>query len=167
MRAVQNGAGEGVDVARVTSDKQRRNYGIEGGLRRRDCGMPEGFAPTHQIVVSLDLHHENLEMVPGLAREQRMRAAHGEGKRDNEAFDRGDKHANPAKRIRIRYRRRLLQVLQPFREKNLPSKSYQIVGRFGEIFGRPLTRNATSSGTAWLKGERQRSGSSPAPERTR
>jgi hypothetical protein len=110
---MQNGAGEGVNVARVTSDKQRRNYGIEGDLRRRDCGVPEGFAPTHQIVVGLNLHHENLKMVPGLAREQRRRTAHVEGKRDNEAFDRGDQHANPVKRIGIGYRRRFIQILQP------------------------------------------------------
>jgi len=31
--------------------------------------VPEGFAPTDRIVVGLDPHHENVEMVPGLARE--------------------------------------------------------------------------------------------------
>ena len=97
---MQNGASEGADVARVASDKQRRNYGIEGRLRRRDCGMPEGLAPTHKIIVGFDLHHENLKMIPGLACEQWMRATHVEGKRDNEAFDRGDKHDDPAKSIR-------------------------------------------------------------------
>ena len=113
MRAVQNGAGEGVDVARVAADQQRRNDGIERGLRRGDRGVPEGFAPADQTVVGLDLHHENVEMVPGLARKQRMRAAHVEGKRDNKAFDRGDQHANPAKRTRIGYRRRFFKFCNP------------------------------------------------------
>jgi len=98
MSGVQNSAGEGVDVARVAADQQRCNDSIEGGLCRGDGGVPEGFAPPDQTVIRLDLHHEDVEMVPRLAREQRMRAAHVEGKRDNEAFDRGDQHENPAKR---------------------------------------------------------------------
>ena len=91
---MQNGAAESVDVAGVTSDQQRRNDGIERRLGRGDCGVPEGFAPADQTVVGLDPHHENLEMVPGLAREQRMRAAHVEGERYNKAFDRSDQHAD-------------------------------------------------------------------------
>src|SRR5665213_1353660 len=98
MRAVQNGAAEGVDVARVTPDKQRCDDGIERRLRRGDRGVSEGFAPADKAVVGLDLHHENFEMVPGRSRKQRMRAAHIEGKRDNKAFDRGDQHADPAER---------------------------------------------------------------------
>jgi hypothetical protein len=100
-------------------------------------------------------------MVPGLAREQRMRAAHIEGKRDNEAFDRGDQHADPTKRTRIRHRRRLLQVLQPFREKISGAEFTKFVGNSGGIFGRLLTRKVTSSGTARFRG--QPNGKIPGP----
>jgi hypothetical protein len=68
IRAMQNRAAERVDVAGVASHQQRRHDGIERRLGRRDGGVPEGFAPTDQTVVGLDLHHENLLMVPGLAR---------------------------------------------------------------------------------------------------
>src|SRR6202034_2317406 len=56
MRAMQNGAAERVDVARVTSDQKRCNNGIERRLGRGDCGVPEGFAPADETVVGLDLH---------------------------------------------------------------------------------------------------------------
>jgi hypothetical protein len=102
MRAVQNGAAEGIDIARVTPDQQRCNDGIERGFRRGDRGVPEGFTLTDQTVIGLDLHHENFKMVPGLARERRMRAAHVEGKRDNKAFDGGDQHAEPREKNKYR-----------------------------------------------------------------
>ena len=81
----------------------------------------------------------NLEMVPGLAREQRMRPAHVEGKRDNKAFDRGDQHANPAKRIRSD----TVAACCAFCNRsgqNLRNKIYQVGGN------RPLRADAVSDG---------------------
>jgi hypothetical protein len=96
MGAVQHGAGQVIDVTGVTADHERRDDPVERCLGRRNRGVSKCLAPADQAVLGLDLHQQNIEMIPGLAGEQRMRAAHIEGKRDHEAFDGGDQHGGSA-----------------------------------------------------------------------
>jgi hypothetical protein len=92
MCAMQHGAGQAVDVTSVAPDHQRRDDAVERRPGRRNCGVTKGFTPADQSVFGLDLHHQNIEMIPGLPGQQGMRF-HIEGKRDHEAFDCGDRHS--------------------------------------------------------------------------
>src|SRR5215212_8546599 len=89
---VQDVARQRVDVAGVTSERERRDDGVERGLGGRDRGVPERLAPADEAVVGLHPDKQDFEIGPRSACECRVRAAHVERQRDYRGLDRGDDH---------------------------------------------------------------------------